>query len=307
MARIITLVLTLFLLSLWNISPTFAKSPPPENCEQRPYDSGRLWQISKKGLPTSFVFGTMHSKDPRILFLPGIVMQAFTGSTIFVLETSLRDKTIVESQAAMFGGQEYSLRAEIGDAQFGQLAKLTARYGIADQFLDKFKIWAAASVISQPPQPKNSNDPSLTLLDRELEKSAFKMQKSIVPLETMQEQLSVFDQMPKNLQLEFLDQTMKEHTSLDEEIERLSSHYLAGKTGWIFCDLEETLKQVSPGLASVMTDKLIKERNAKMVERMIPSILKGRSFIAIGALHLPGEKGVLSLLNSKGFQIKRKF
>jgi len=235
------------------------------------------------------------------------VMQAFTNSTFFVLETSLKDETISKSQAAMFGGQGYSLHREIGDSRFDQLIKLVIPYGIPVQVLDRFKIWAAATIISQPPQPKNPNKAALTLLDRELEKSARQMQKTVIPLETMEEQLAVFDQMPKNLQVEFLDQTMKEHPNLDEEIERLSAHYLTGNTGWIFCDLEITLKEVSAGLSSIMTETLINDRNLTMVNRMMPTLEKGRSFIAVGALHLPGEKGILSLLHAKGFQIRRKF
>ncbi|MEH6401852.1 MAG: TraB/GumN family protein [Sneathiella sp.] len=307
MARIVAIVFALLLLSASYATSTVAETSPPENCPTRPYDKGRLWQVSKKGIPASFVFGTMHSKDPRILFLPGVIMQAFTNSTFFILETSLKDETVSKSQAAMFGGQGYSLRREIGDARFNQLADLASPYGIQDKVLDRFKIWAAASIISQPPQPKNPNKASLTLLDRELEKSARQMRKPVIPLETMEEQLAVFDQMSKIIQIEFLDQTMMEHSNLEDELERMTSHYLAGKTGWIFCDLELTLKEVSSGLSSLMTNTLIRDRNQKMVNRMLPTLQKGRSFVAVGALHLPGKEGILNLLRAQGFQIQRKF
>lgn len=44
-------------------------------------------------------------------------------------------------------------------------------------------------------------------------------------------------------------------------------------------------------------------RNSRMVERMQDYLHKGNAFIAIGALHLPGEKGVLHLLEQKGFTV----
>jgi len=41
-----------------------------------------------------------------------------------------------------------------------------------------------------------------------------------------------------------------------------------------------------------------------MVERMQPLLTAGDSFIAIGALHLPGERGVLRLLAQRGYTVE---
>ncbi len=49
------------------------------------------------------------------------------------------------------------------------------------------------------------------------------------------------------------------------------------------------------------------ERNRTMVERMAPRLGEGGAFIAIGALHLPGETGLLSLLAAQGYQISRVY
>ncbi len=297
-----------FLLAVFPaLSTATADNAPPQNCVERPFDKGRLWKVTKAGLPPSFVFGTMHSKDPRILFLPGIIMQAFNSSSLVVLETSLKDDQISNSRMIMFGANGFSLRREIGEKRFTQLNKLAQPYGFTPQTLDRLKVWAAAAVLSQPPQPRNSNEKSLTLLDRELEKTAHQMKKMVAPLESMQEQLNLFDRMPPSLQIEYLDQAMKEYADLDAEIERLSNHYLKGRTGWIFCDLEESLTSVSPALAFFMTNQLIINRNKTMTNRMIPLFEKGISFVAIGALHLPGEEGVLSLLQSRGYKVERKY
>ncbi len=301
-----TLAVSLLFASLI-VADTTAKSLADENCEVLPFGTGRLWQVSKNGQPDSFVFGTMHSSDKRILFIPGIIMQAFNRSRTIVLETSFRDKSTADGQAMMRKGGNYSLKKQLGQKRFKTLSDIISRdYGIPPQFLDSFKIWSAAAILSQPSPRKKSGNPS-TLLDHELEKSGRRMHKDIVALETMKEQLSIFDRMPKTLQIEFLDQALKDYAKLDQEVEQLAKYYLDGNIGAIVCKMQEGLKKASKGLAAVMQDKLITERNFKMVNRMKKSLKKGQAFIAVGALHLPGEKGILSLLEKMGYQVERKY
>ena len=45
------------------------------------------------------------------------------------------------------------------------------------------------------------------------------------------------------------------------------------------------------------------DRNHVMAERAAPILTKGNVFIAVGALHLPGEEGVVALLQKQGFKI----
>jgi len=56
-------------------------------------------------------------------------------------------------------------------------------------------------------------------------------------------------------------------------------------------------------LAKRLMHSLIDERNQRMLERMLPELKKGRTFIAVGALHLPGEFGLLNLLRKAGFAV----
>jgi len=296
----------LFLFTTGWPGPLYAKSPAPENCAARPFDQGRLWKVSKEDIPPSHIFGTMHSKDPRILHLPGVVMQAFTGAGTAIFETSLKDNDIARSRALMLLPAGDSLRNRLGDARFGRLLGIAERYGLTADTLNRFKIWAAAAVISQPP-PDPATGQSITLLDKELEKSALQTGKRVLALESNDEQLAIFDAMPETVQIEYLDQAISENPRLNEELETLTSHYLAGRTGWIACDLEETLKTASPDLDRVMTEELIDKRNRRMVERMLPELKNGNAFVGIGALHLPGAEGVLFLLRKHGFSIERKY
>ena len=298
---------TFLLLSTGSSSPVLAKPLPPENCVDRPFDEGRLWKVSREDVPPSYIFGTMHSRDPRILHLPGVVMQVFIASSTAIFETSLKDDELARNQQRLLLNPGESLREKVGSERFDMLAKLVAPYGMDPGTLDRVKVWAAATIISQPLPAGGNSGRSLTLLDKELEKSARIAGKRVSALESNKEQLDIFDSMSATVQLEYLDQAMAEHAKLDEELEKMTSYYLSGNTGWIACDLEETLEGVSSALNKIMTADLIYIRNHRMVERMLPELARGNVFVGVGALHLPGDEGILSLLWKKGFTIERKY
>ncbi|WP_340151773.1 TraB/GumN family protein [uncultured Sneathiella sp.] len=297
-----------FLFIQFGVAPaSLADQSPPENCAERPYDKGRLWKVSKGDAVPSYIFGTMHSKDPRILHLPGVIMQVFMASNTAVFETSLKDDELARNKQMMLLAPGQSLKEKIGDTRFIELSQIAAAYGMPPATLDRVKVWAAAAIISQPPPTPQSDGHTLTLLDKELEKSARQSGKRVIALETNAEQLSIFDSMSDTVQLEYLDQAIDENHRLNEELETMTSYYLSGNTGWIACNLEETLQETSSALSEIMTTDLIYMRNQRMVERMLPELQRGNAFVGIGALHLPGDEGVLSLLEKLGYEIEQKY
>jgi hypothetical protein len=63
------------------------------------------------------------------------------------------------------------------------------------------------------------------------------------------------------------------------------------------------LQSQDDALAKRLMDSLINQRNNRMLERMLPKLKQGRVFIAVGALHLPGEHGLLNLLRGAGYAV----
>jgi len=57
-------------------------------------------------------------------------------------------------------------------------------------------------------------------------------------------------------------------------------------------------------LAAEFQDRLIVRRNQLMAERMQPYLQEGNVFVAVGALHLPGEAGLLNLLEQRGYTVR---
>jgi uncharacterized protein YbaP (TraB family) len=85
----------------------------------------------------------------------------------------------------------------------------------------------------------------------------------------------------------------------------------AMKAAYLRRDIEAVRKAAHEGTpeseraaADKLEHGLIDARNRRMVERMKDSF-DGGAFIAVGALHLPGENGVLALLERDGFSLSR--
>jgi uncharacterized protein YbaP (TraB family) len=66
---------------------------------------------------------------------------------------------------------------------------------------------------------------------------------------------------------------------------------------------DDSMRDNNQRLVEDFNRKLITERNHRMVQRMQPLLKEGQQFIAVGALHLPGEEGLLQLLNDQGYSV----
>jgi uncharacterized protein YbaP (TraB family) len=62
-----------------------------------------------------------------------------------------------------------------------------------------------------------------------------------------------------------------------------------------------------PELVETFTTNLLDTRNTRMIERMQPQLAEGGAFVAVGALHLPGENGILKHLEDRGYRLTRLY
>jgi uncharacterized protein YbaP (TraB family) len=260
--------------------------------------SGLLWEISGPGISPSVVFGTIHSEDPEVLRLATPVRKAFDAARQVVVEALLDADAMVYSSSAMLLRDGRLLSDIIGQSLFKKVSTAIQARGIPEIVLERMKPWAAAVTLSMP-APETGE-----VLDMALYRQALEAGKQVYGLETIQEQLRVFDALSETDQIMLLQDTVENFTLIDAMHAELLSAWKQRDLDRLMAINAEVMEGGDQQFADDIQQRLIVERNRRMAERMQPYLNAGDAFVAIGALHLPGEDGVLNLLQRQGYSVR---
>ena len=225
---------------------------------------GLLWEISQAGQQPSWLFGTIHSEDPEIVNLPPTVREAMDAARSVVLEILMDADAMQYSSTAMLMLDGRSLPDVIGRPLYEKVSTAIASRGIPELVLNHMKPWAAAVTLSTP-APETGE-----MLDRVLYQDALEQGKAVYGLETLQEQLSLFDAMPEADQIALLNDSVDNFQQLDALHAELLTAYKQRDLGEILAISTASMQAGDQRLAEDFQRRLIDERNRRMAERMQP-------------------------------------
>lgn len=275
-------------------------SGAPHAAAQR-FDQGLLWRIESAGTAPSHLFGTIHLDDARVTALSAPVVRALEGAASFTMEVTLDSANLTQLASRMVYLDGRELPAVIGEALFGKLAAHTTTLGIPPQLARLFRPWAMALLLLMPPQ--KSGD----VLDNVLFRIAVERGKPVHQLESVDEQIGAFEGISEPDQVALLRLALEIRERMPRATEQLIEAYLRRDLGAMWRINEDTGgdNPDAKRLNVIFTRRLLDERNLRMVERMQPRLESGNAFIAVGALHLYGERGLLALLQQRGYRVTR--
>ena len=267
------------------------------------FERGLLWRVTKKGVPASHVYGTIHVADARLADLPAPVLKAFGGARSLMLEF-LADGYSKERflEAAMFlDGQ--TLEQKIGAADFERAFEHLKPIGLSREFVNKLKPWGVLLNLRNPGGDQGSP------LDAQLLERARSRRMPLYQIEEVEEQIFTFDEFPMDSQVALLKHSLAHREDLVQLSARTLDAYLARDLAAIWRLREEFVGR-HPDIAphqAVMTKRVVHDRSVVMAFRMQRQLRRGGAFVALGALHLYGAKGVLALLEEDGYAMTRVF
>lgn len=267
------------------------------------FERGLLWRVTGGSAKPSHVYGTIHVSDPRLSSLPAQVRTAFDGARALMLEF-VPDGYSKERflEAALFlDGQ--TLEQKIGGQDFERAYQHLARIGLPREFVNKMKPWGVLLNLQNPGGAQGSP------LDSQLLDMARSRRMPLQQIEEVEEQIFTFDEFPMDSQVALLKHSLAHAAELIELAERTLEAYLAGDLAGIW-RLREAFSARHPEIAqhqAVMTRRVVHDRSVVMAFRMQRELRRGNAFIAVGALHLYGEKGVLALLEADGYRAARVY
>lgn len=258
---------------------------------------GLLWEVKRDGVPVNYLYGTIHSDDPRALALLAAALPYMESCTTMTTEVILDGQAARQTAYAMTLSDGRTLREIVGDALFNKITTLLQPKGLPAQQLERLKPWAVMTMMAYP------ESKSGIVVDSMLADWAAKEGKPVRALESVAEQLNALDGLSEADQIELLRSTVAGAAELPKLMDDLLKAYAKQDLAALERLSMAQVGSVAEKVERRFLDRLLHTRNARMVERMQGSLKEGAACVAVGALHLSGDSGVLHKLRQHGYQL----
>jgi len=268
-------------------------------CEaQNSADTSLFWSISDEGRPAGFLLGTIHSEDPRVLEFTDTFMSRLGTCQVFAMEMVPDLPTLSRLTEYMQYSDPDTLLQTVGQERFDRVMRALASYQVPVEWKERMKVWAVMMTLSVPPPETGF------FMDFSLSLRAAGAGLKVVGLETLEQQLSFLEDMPIAYQLSLLDQALSDYQSVDEIHQQMVEAYLEGDLSVLQELSDSQFAQLDGELRNYFAEFGIDARNHRMMHNLLPLLQESQVFVAIGALHLAGENGLVSLLRQNGYELK---
>jgi len=262
--------------------------------------AGPLYRVERAGIEPSFLFGTLHSADPRVTALAPEVREALGRSRYLAPELVLREVDL----PAFDAGASYEDARRLADhLDAGTLAAIRDALGPRapdEATFARLKPWAVMLMLAR------AVDDDRPTLDAVVLGEARGRGLGIVGLELPDEQLASFDAIPVASQAALVRWTLARRDAIAVQQEATVRAWLAGDLARLRAIVLDAAGDAParPHVAALVRH-LVDDRSALMAHRLHLPLRGGRVFVAVGALHLDGPRGLVALLREQGYRVRR--
>lgn len=268
-----------------------------------PADEGpALWRVSDAD-STVYLFGTVHVLPRELHWKSERVRAAFSASEAIWFETptdaaaGATIAAIVAERGANPPG--VTLSSQLSAPDRARLARVTASLGLAPGALERARPWLASIQLSLALLLKQGRNPEAGV-ERVMEADAAAQGKRTAYFETPEEQMALFGRLTPEAELRFLSATLRqieEEAQTTGEMERL---WASGDVEAFAPLIEAMTAEAGPEVA----DALIYRRNRAWAARIDEMMAGGGVvFVAVGAAHMVGPRGLPALLRAEGHRV----
>jgi uncharacterized protein YbaP (TraB family) len=246
-----------------------------------------------------WLLGSIHLLREQDYPLPEPMRSAYEEAETLVMELDMDELDPARAATAMFTRaatpEGRTLASLMGPEKFARARTTAAEAGID---LDRFRRtepWYAALTVTQMQLARHGYDPRHGL-DAHMAALARRDGKPVDGLETFEEQLAFFDELPVSLQSDMLLEALSELQHLDAGMRETVDAWLSGDSDYLADVLLEELRAYPE-----LYDTLVVGRNRRWAPRLA-RLLEDESdyLVIVGALHLVGPDSVLELLAAEG-------
>ena len=266
-------------------------------------DAGLVWRLKGRE-NTVYLLGSIHLLREQDHPLPTTFETAYRDADVLVMELDMDDLDPLQAQQVMLrrglATDGRNLRSIMGDADYAEARKRIRALELELPFLDRMEPWFAALTLLNLQFLRLGLDPNQGVEAWFTNKAAADG-KEIIGLETLDEQLELFDSMPDNTQSDFLLLSLRDAENMDGDLRRLVSAWQRGDTNVLERELLGDFRSIPTAY-----QKLVVERNRAWSGVVSKFTASDRDYLVIvGALHLVGPDSLVSMLERHGYEVSR--
>jgi len=255
-----------------------------------------LWKISGNGLEQeSYLFGTIHLICQDQFKMDDRIMNALNKAKKIALEIDMSDKNMMmEMQRLSVNADFQNIKDEFEPEQ-GKVVDefLQRKYGVGLDQLGILKPFVLSTMVLTKMMPCEEISGYEMFFVQKAEEEKIPM----IGLETIADQVGLFDQIPLKTQLNDIGDLLMDGKSI-KEFETLVAAYLDE-------DIDLLYELITKNdMFRDFGDILLVDRNRKWISIIVDLIKEETTFIAVGSGHLASETGVIQLLRNAGFDVE---
>lgn len=260
-------------------------------------ESSLLWEIKGDSIPDgSYIYGTIHIMNEDNFFYPDTLDSILIHSDALIMELddSMFDPEVMQYLIL----EEGSLLDFFTQEQSDSLLAWAKEKMMIDEetfrmSFDKMKPIVIVQLTTLMQYSKATKSYEIEFNER-----AKKFDLEVNGLETIADQIGIFDSLTKEEQAELVMMGIRDNDS-GMQTDEMEALYLAQNIDSLYMYLHAS--------ESVISDKensFVTERNMKWIPKIEEAIKSKKCFIAVGAGHLGGPNGVIRLLQQQGYELK---
>lgn len=285
--------------------PVFAQTPAPAATTPPRSEAGPALWVVRDADSTLYLFGTIHLMRPDVQWRTPAFEAALNASDHVYFEIKEIDPesaAAVQPLMSKYGLAEAGrgLSTVMTEADMARVDAVAAQLGAPPGAFEPFRPWMAALQVSVAGIVKAGYSPT-SGIDPLIKAEAVAAGKPVSALETVEQQLKFFADLPDAVQADFLRQSLADFDQGPAKLDAIVAAWSTGDVARLESEIVDEMKQWG-----VVYDVLLVQRNADWA-RQIKAMLEGSgtTFIAVGAGHLVGPDSVQAALAREGVTAER--
>lgn len=264
-----------------------------------------FWRLTAPGGGSLTILGSIHFATPEIFPLPEPIQQAYADAGLVAFEVDLRLSSGFTSMQKMNTASRYpeedELSRHLSPESYSRLHDAAVSLGFPPDYFFRTRPWSCANTLTITALRAAGFSPDLGI-DRHFLNRAITDGKSILGLETPDDQLALFAAMSETEQEEYLDQALEDLSQVKSYAPRLLEAWNHGNT----TALRELVVEGIAAIPALHTLFFLR-RNESWCRQLETLAATHRSlFVVVGSGHLVGDDNLIEMLTRKEFTLCRE-